>query len=292
MTRLARPAIHRRRRSQGCGRTRAIARLIAVALLGAGCASPPGLSPGPSPLDPGTRLATTAMVPAPALVDALLAQAWDELRRREADDDASGALRVAAVLARLAAAAPVAGREGSATRVDIRLLADPVPDAWCPSLERCAVTRGLLEVVGDDDAVLAAALAHELAHGLLGHPAERLALTGALAPERRVDALLAQPHHQVHEQEVSALAVEWLARAGFDPRAPIVLWSALVPPRPPPSLAPVGSTRSPPAGGFAARHPQAAGWPEMLLRQARRFLPAADADGSGSRGIIGGYPRP
>lgn len=261
----------------------------AAAVLMAGCASPPGLSPGPSPLDPGTRLPTTALVPDASQAAGFLDQAWRALAQQPADDDAATALRVAAVLARLVAAAPVAGREVAATRIEIRLLASQTPDAWCPLLERCAVTRGLLEVAGDDDGVLAAALAHELAHGLLGHAAERLARTHDLPPERRVALLLAQPHDQVHEHEVMGMSVEWLARAGFDPRAPIRLWSALVPPPPSTALPP----RSPAAGaGFAQRHPQAAGWPEALVRHARRYLPPGGGDGDRVRGIIDGYPGP
>lgn len=280
-----------RPRRPGWARPRArllVAFSIAAALT-AGCASPAGLSPGPSPLDPRARLATTAVVPVASVAARLLEDAWGSLSQRPSDEDAAALLRVAAVLARLVSAAPVAGREVAATRVEVRLLASQAVDAWCPLLERCAVTRGLLAVAGDDDAVLAAALAHELAHGLLGHPVERLAQTHDLAAARRVDLLLGQPHHQVHEHEVMALSVEWLARAGFDPRAPIALWSALVPPPPSAALPPRVPAE---AGGFAARHPQAAGWPEALVRHARRFLPAAQAEPGGARGIINGYPGP
>jgi predicted Zn-dependent protease len=260
-----------------------------AAVVMTGCASPPGQSPGPSPLDPGTRLPTTAVAPDTSRAARLLDQAWEMLAQHPADDDAAAALRVAAVLARLVAAAPVAGREASATRIEIRLLASQVPDAWCPLLERCAVTRGLLEVAGDDDGVLAAALAHELAHALLGHPIERLARTHDLAQERRVALLLGQPHDQVHEHEVTGLSVELLARAGFDPRAPIRLWSALVPASPSTALPPRAAVAN---GGFGRRHPQAAGWPETLVRHARRFPPPAGADAERVRGIINGYPGP
>ena len=262
---------------------------LAAAVLAAACASPPGLSPGPSPLDPGTRLPTSAVAPDALQAASLAEEAWDSLVRRPTDDDAGAALRVAAVLARLVAAAPVAGREVAATRIEVRLLAGPTPDAWCPLLERCAVTRGLLEVAGDDDGVLAAALAHELAHGLLGHPRERLARTHDMPRERRVALLLGQPHDQVHEHEVMGLSVEWLARAGFDPRAPIRLWSALVPAPPSIALPPRATTAG---GGFAQRHPQSAGWPEAVVRHARRFLPAGGGDPGPVRGIINGYPGP
>lgn len=269
-----------------------VATTLAIALTAGACATSPGSSPGPSPLDPAVVLPTSAARLSATEIDAALDAAWADLTRRASDHDPVAAVRVAAVLARLVAAAPVAGRASAATQVDARILDDTALDAWCLSLGRCAITRGMLELVGDDDAVLAALLAHEIAHGLLGHPGERLALARQTPA---VAVLLGQPHHQVHEHEAMGLSLELLARAGFEPRAAILLWSALAPAPGEPPAALGARARAPASGGpagYARRHPQAVGWAETLLRQARRFPSHALESPSTTRGIIEGSAKP
>lgn len=268
------------------------ATILAIALTAGACATSPGSSPGPSPLDPAAVLPTSAARLSAAEISAALDAAWADLTGRAADHDPVAAVRVAAVLARLVAAAPVAGRASAATQVDARILDDASLDAWCLALGRCAITRGMLDLVGDDDAVLAAVLAHEIAHGLLGHPGERLALARK-APA--IGVLLTQPHHQVHEHEAMGLSLELLARAGFEPRAAILLWSALAPvPGESPVALGAGARAAAPGGseGYARRHPQPAGWAETLLRQARRFPSQTIESAPGTRGIIEGSAKP
>lgn len=271
-------------------RLRGVRRAIALLALGAilsACATQPGSAPGPSPLDPSTVLPTSAARLPASDIDTAFEAGWAELGRRAAADDPVAAVRVAAVLARLVAAAPIAGRTAEATSVDVRILDDGAIDAWCLSLGRCALTLGMLDFVGADDAMLAAVLAHEIAHGLLGHPGERLALAGG---EPAPAVLLGRPHHAVHEHEVMGLSLELLARAGFEPRAAIALWSALEP-----GGASPAATRAAPASRGTAywrRHPQAPDWASRMLRQARRHAPRDESAGEGARGIIEGSAKP
>ncbi|MDT0576982.1 M48 family metallopeptidase [Croceicoccus sp. F390] len=78
------------------------------------------------------------------------------------------------------------------------------------------VTTAISTIVRDDSE-LAAVLAHELAHNILGHPA-------------RLDAI-GRSGKQVRQTEIEAdrLSVHLLYRAGFDPAAAVRLWSHVGP---------------------------------------------------------------
>ncbi len=234
------------------------ASLIALAA----CAAPPGLSPGPSPLDPRTVLPTTARQPAPGQVAATLELAWARLQARALPADAPALARIARVAGRLARAAPTAEPAWRDAEPAALIVAGEEPDAWCLAPARCALTLGMAQLLGGDDALLAAALAHEMAHLMLDHARERLAQAGAPAPAEGATLLLDAPHHRVHEHEVLGLAAELMARAGYDPRASVGFFAALPP-------TPEGRT----AAGHALRHPLEAQWPDVLLRHARRVMP-------------------
>jgi predicted Zn-dependent protease len=128
-----------------------------------------------------------------------------------------------------------------ASAVQWQLLAERQADAWCLADGACVVTQGLLDRVGASDDRLAAALAHEMAHQLRGHPAERLALLRQSgAPAEPADWLML-PYSRVHEVEADRLGVELLVRAGFDPSAPLGFWE--------------GIREGAPVVPFSARHP-------------------------------------
>ncbi|HPU52657.1 MAG TPA: M48 family metalloprotease [Burkholderiaceae bacterium] len=218
--------------------------LLACALTLAACAAPPGVSPGPSPRAPrpGAQISADD-IPAAELAQAGAAQ-WQLLAARGAVGDGPELRRVAAVLRRLLSVLPMIDPQLPPWPVQAMVLADPQVDAWCLPGGACAVTRGLLERVGSDDDRLAAALAHELAHVLRGHPAERLALLRQTrAPSAPAD-WLALPYTRVHETEADRLAVELQVRAGFDPSAPLGFWTAI-------REAAWGA----PTPAFSARHP-------------------------------------
>ena len=84
------------------------------------------------------------------------------------------------------------------------------------------VDSGLVNLVGDDDAALAAIVAHELAHIVLHHP-ERLTAAhvdrGLLRGFGRNARLLKKT-----EVEADRLSVPLMANAGYDPQAAVRYW--------------------------------------------------------------------
>src|SRR4029450_13787810 len=101
-----------------------------------------------------------------------------------------------------------------------------------------AFYTGILEKLELTDDENAAVMGHEISHALRGHGRERA--RPALGPGRRgggrrgphlaggvrqVPYLL--PYSRIHETEADRMGVELAARAGYDPRAAIVLWQKM-----------------------------------------------------------------
>ena len=78
--------------------------------------------------------------------------------------------------------------------------------------DRVRVTSGLLDFVADDDE-LAAVIAHELAHNLLGHPEKLSAIRKGKSKAIRET-----------ENEADLLSVWLMANAGYDPKASVRFW--------------------------------------------------------------------
>src|SRR5688572_1267729 len=118
--------------------------------------------------------------------------------------DAGVTAYVAGIGGRLVAAAGAGGR----WRFVVTDEADP--NAFALPGQRVLVTRGMLALAGDE-AELAAVLAHEVAHVVLGHASGR-------PPANRVAS----------EAEADRLALRFLAAAGYDPRAQPDLQATLI----------------------------------------------------------------
>ncbi len=113
---------------------------------------------------------------------------------------------------------------------------------------RINIYTGLVDVTDSDDQ-LAAVIAHELAHQVLGHPARRRSLAYATDTGDQLASDLAQnkpgaatgiraaintawqvatvPLRRSQENSADRLGLELAARAGFDPAAGIDLWRTL-----------------------------------------------------------------
>ncbi len=235
----------------------------------AACTAPPGVSPGPSPrvLRPGSQVSADDITTA-ELAQGSLAQ-WQLLAGRGAVPPGPAEQRVGAILRRLLAVVPAIDPAAPAWTVRVMVLADRQIDAWCLANGACAVTQGLLEHVGANDDRLAAALAHELAHVLRGHPAERLALLRQSGATAGPPEWLAQPYSRVHEVEADRLGVELQVRAGFDPSAPLAFWEAVR--EAAPGL---------PAVPFSVRHPVTPSQLRDLTVYADRFEPLKPRTGA------------
>lgn len=125
---------------------------------------------------------------------------------------------------------------------------DKTANAFCLPGGKVAVYTGLLPVA-QDDAGLAAVIAHEVAHAIARHGGERLSqemmvagLTAATVmavsdPPRRdlyagllgagaaVGFLL--PYSRLHEAEADRMGLIYMAKAGYDPRAALALWQRM-----------------------------------------------------------------
>jgi predicted Zn-dependent protease len=118
--------------------------------------------------------------------------------------DAGLTAYVASVGARLAAAA------GAGGRWRFVVIDEPEPNAFALPGRRVLVTRGMLALAGDE-AEVAAVLAHEIAHVILGH-------AGGRPPRNRAAA----------EADADRLGLRFLAAAGYDPRAQADLQATLL----------------------------------------------------------------
>lgn len=252
-----------------------------------GCAAPPGLGPGLSPLDRRTLPTVMTESITPLQLERAGDLAWQALLARGTIADEQLLGRLARVASRLRAGAVAVAPPVAGWRTEVGIVAGAGPDAWCLPDGRCAITPAMAALgtrpgETNPDEVLAAALAHEMAHLIRDHPRERLARAraGGLVDEAAV--LLSHPHDRVHEDEADRLAAELLARAGFDPRIANAFWTkaltgAVAVRAPAPArwrawlagAAPATARPDP----FAVRHPSHADRLPDLDRYAARLAP-------------------
>ncbi len=178
---------------------------------------------------------------------ALGAQAFEQVLAEEggAVPDGPDADLVRRVGSRIAAVADDPGYEWEFALVD-----SPLANAFCLPGGKVVVYRGLLAAT-QDEAGLAVVLAHEVAHAVAQHGAERalqhevantlggiIALGLAWAAPDQQAAILALfgvgaqlgvllPFGRDHESEADRIGLIYMARAGYDPRAAVSLWGRM-----------------------------------------------------------------
>lgn len=122
-------------------------------------------------------------------------------------------------------------------------------NAFCMAGGKMAIYTGLVEKVRPSDDELAQVIAHEIAHALSNHTAEKMsvaqasqlgaAVLGAVAQSRGLPIggtetqLLATvgvqlPNSRAAEAEADRIGIELAARAGYDPRAAASLWRKMM----------------------------------------------------------------
>lgn len=125
------------------------------------------------------------------------------------------------------------------TNWEVRVFDDKQVNAFALPGGKIGVYTGLLKVAQGQDQ-LAAVIGHETAHVVAGHSAERVsdqmaaqlglsvveASTGVnsemLGVATSVFFLL--PNSRTHESEADLLGMDYMAKAGFDPRQAVALW--------------------------------------------------------------------
>ncbi len=172
------------------------------------------------------------------------------------------------------------------------VFADNSANAFAVPGGRIGVHEGLLEVA-EDQHQLATVIGHEIAHVLARHANERMSTTmvaqlglqaldkamsnsssrgeimTALGLGAQYGALL--PFNRTREAEADVMGLEFMARAGFDPRASTVLWE---------NMARAAGGQSPPE--FMSTHPSHSTRIEGLghrIPDAMAIRDAARADG-------------
>ena len=122
---------------------------------------------------------------------------------------------------------------------EVRLFDDKQVNAFALPGGKIGVYTGLLKVATTQDQ-LAAVLGHEVAHVIAGHSAERVsegmaaqlgmtvveATTGVSSQMLGVatNVFFILPNSRTHESEADLLGLDYMSKAGFDPRQSIVLW--------------------------------------------------------------------
>jgi predicted Zn-dependent protease len=171
-------------------------------------------------------------------------QAYEEvLAESNLSDDAAEVRRVRTVGMRVA---EVTGKDQYDWEFNL-IEADSIANAFCLPGGKVAVYTGITELVSTD-AELATVMAHEIAHAIARHGAERmsqillvqlggLALEEALEtqPEKTLElarvaygvgSTLAYilPYSRTHESEADYMGLIYMAKAGYDPRASVDFW--------------------------------------------------------------------
>jgi predicted Zn-dependent protease len=175
------------------------------------------------------------------------AQVLAEARAKNAlNRDAAQVARVRAVAQRLIPQTATFRPEAPQWQWEVNVLATPELNAWCMPGGKIAVYSGLIERLQLTDAELAAVMGHEIAHALREHGRERasravtqgvaLGVLGAVTGAGDASLNLAQlalevtlnlPNSRTHEVEADRIGVELAARAGYDPRAAVLLWQKM-----------------------------------------------------------------
>jgi predicted Zn-dependent protease len=171
----------------------------------------------------------------------------------------------------------------------VAVIDDPkTVNAWCMAGGRMALYTGLLRQVDPTDDELAQVMAHEIAHALANHSAERMSVamasqagviaaglfsdksgqamaTAAVAAKLAVDL----PNSRSAETEADRIGIELAARAGYDPRAAVTLWQ---------KMGAVGGGKAPPA--FLSTHPDDQQRQQRLGALVPKMMPYYQAPGA------------
>lgn len=169
----------------------------------------------------------------------------DAKSKGQLNTNAAQTRRVQAIGQRLIAQVGVFRPDAVGWKWEINVIDSKEVNAWCMPGGKIAVYTGLINAVKPTDDELAAVIGHEIAHALREHARERASqqmatslglsvltvvtgnqatgdLGGTLA-----NVMFGLPNSRLHETEADRMGVELAARAGFDPRAAVTLWTKM-----------------------------------------------------------------
>ena len=159
--------------------------------------------------------------------------------------------RVRGIAKRLIPQTAVFRKDALDWKWEVNVITSPEVNAWCMPGGKIAVYTGIIEKVQITDDELAAVMGHEISHALREHGRERASQQVAAGAGASLAGIVADiflpgsgqlatqgaglgsqlgillPYSRVHETEADRMGVELAARAGYDPRAAIVLWQKM-----------------------------------------------------------------
>jgi Zn-dependent protease with chaperone function len=154
--------------------------------------------------------------------------------------------RARAVAARLIPQTAVFRPDAPGWKWEVNVISSKEINAWCMPGGKIAFYSGLIETLQLTDDEMAAIMGHEIAHALREHGRERVsqqlasqtvvgvgaALLGLGQGSADLAGLVANvtynlPYSRLQETEADRMGVELAARAGYDPRAAIVVWQKM-----------------------------------------------------------------
>jgi predicted Zn-dependent protease len=151
--------------------------------------------------------------------------------------------RVRAIAQRLIAQTPVFRPDARGWAWEVNVIDTDDVNAYCAPGGKIAVYAGLMRQLNLSDDELAAVVGHEMAHALREHSREQASeqalqqlgaelLGAATGIGTQVTGMMGQlmftlPHSRQHESEADVIGLELAARAGYDPRAALVLWQKM-----------------------------------------------------------------
>lgn len=182
-----------------------------------------------------------ALAPLPdGYMNSLGAQAYDEMKHKDKiSTDKVLTAKVVEIGKRIAQAS------GKNFDWEFTLFENKEVNAFCLPGGKVGVLTGIVPVASTN-AGLAAVLGHEVGHAVARHSGERLSQAilvtgvilsvdqvmkdskmhdlalGALGLGAQVGVML--PYSRVHETEADHIGLEYMARAGYDPREAVTLW--------------------------------------------------------------------
>jgi predicted Zn-dependent protease len=190
------------------------------------------------------------LVPA-ATIEEGAAQAYEAELKAARDKgvlntDKAQLARVTTIAKRIVAATPNFRADAAGWNWQFNVQKSNDLNAYCMPGGRIMVYSGLIEGLDLTDAELATVMAHEVAHALREHTRERVsraygqqlvlsgvaAVTGVSESTANVANMIAQvtfqlPFSREQESEADTIGLELMARAGYDPRAALTLWSKM-----------------------------------------------------------------
>ena len=223
------------------------ATMVAAALLaGSGCESVNTTNAGAVGVERKQQMLVSSEAVEQGAAQAYSAELKEARAKGVLNTDKAQLDRVTRIARRIVAVTPVFRQDAAGWDWQFNVQNTKELNAYCMPGGRIMVYSGLIESLDLTDAELATVIGHEIAHALREHTRERvsrayaqqLVLSGAAAVaganQSTVDlaGMVAEvtfqlPFGRDQESEADTIGLELMARAGYDPRAALSLWTKM-----------------------------------------------------------------